>query len=910
MAFRAFYALPVNNFSTSDGQPTNVIHGFLSMLTTLVRTWEPTHIAVCFDISRRSFRTELYGDYKGTRDKTPEEFIGQIDLLKEVLEAANIVCLSKENYEADDLIATLATHASREKMECYIVTSDRDALQLVDDQVTVLMPQRGVSEMNAMDAEAVYKKYGVYPARYCDLAALVGEKSDNLIGVDKIGPKTAAKLIAEFDGLDNLLQRADEVKGVAGQNLRDSIERVRLNRQLNSLVRDLDLPISIADTRLRSSDGVKLNRLFDRLEFVSLRQRFFSVFPPGDLEEKQITIQVDKQICQPDDLSSWLEDHGSQPCGLVLCAQERWPYKVYGYAISDGKVTIWIEAGMMTDRDRKAFALWCADEKSEIIVHGSKNFYRICLAQGWQIRQPMMDTELAAYLLRPDQKDYDPADLAERYLNKTLLRSAESDGQMLPVFSEDCGQDEIDHASNCAYLLVELAPILEKALKDIDQLDLLRDIEMRLAALLAQMEYDGIEIDTKALDDLHNQYELSAHRAEKDAWEAVRLSLGIDSIDELEKQIIEQVYPEPKNGKPRKQTLNLKSSRQLQQIIFNRLQMPPLRKIRSGYSTDATTIEQIYLTHPHPFLKNLMDYREDLKLSQAVEGLAKAAMVDSDHSNRIHTTYIQTATATGRLSSAEPNLQNIPIRSEKGRKIRATFVSGSDYEGLMSADYSQIEMRVMAHVSDDKNLIESFKSGVDFHTVTAAKVFSIPVEQITAEQRNSVKQMNYGLAYGLSAYGLASRLKISNSQAMALVDGYFETFGAVRTYLNEVVDEARKVGYTESIFGRRRYLPDLANPDRYTRENAERMALNAPIQGSAADIIKVAMLKVDKALKAEKLKSRILLQIHDELVLEIAPGEADIAREIVTSQMAQAVELKVPLEVSVGYGANWLKAAH
>lgn len=875
MAFRAFYALPVESFRTATGQFTNAVHGFTSMLINLLRDYQPTHLAVCFDHSKETFRTAQYPEYKGTRQKTPEEFLGQIELITELLDALGIAHLDKEGVEADDLIATLSTASDARAWQTLIVSGDRDSFQLVNDRVTVLYPVRGVSELAQMTPAAIEAKYGVSPQRYRELAALVGESSDNLPGVPGVGPKTAAKWLAEYDGLDNLLARADQVRGKAGQSLRDHLDDVQRNNRLNLLLRDVDLPIDLDGLERAGADREAAHRVFDALEFRTLRERWFATFGSDQAEMPAQTPQVACRALEAGELADWLAEHAQGVTGVELRGEftpgggDVWVVVLAG---SDDQVC-WLDRRVMTPGDEQAWTSWLADDSRQKVMHGAKPQRLAARALGWRLAGLRCDTEVAAYLLRPDQRSYPVDDLAMRYLHLELRGDQPVPAQAPLDFGGD-QEEEYRQAGLRARVLIDLAEALRDELAEADRL--LDEVELPLQRVLSDMEARGIAVDGDELDRLYAAFDARVLQAQAGAWQAAG------------------------------REVNLASPKQLQDVLFNQLDLPRTKKIKSGYTTDAEALEMLYDRTGHPFLAHLLAHRDAIKLRQSVEGLRKAVQDDG----RIHTTFLQTIAATGRLSSADPNLQNIPIRTQLGRQIRAAFVAGQGFGGLMSADYSQIEMRVMAHASGDDQLIAAFRSGADFHTITAARVFRISPEEVTPDQRSSVKQMNYGLAYGLSAYGLSGRLGVSVGEAKELMADYFATFGEVQRYLADIVDQARQTGYTETILGRRRYLPDLTSSSRRLREMAERAALNAPIQGSAADIIKLAMLRTDDALRAAGARSCLLLQIHDELLLEIAPGEREQVEQIVRTQMGGAVELSVPLDVSVGFGPNWLAAAH
>ena len=880
VAYRAFFALPVANFSTTTGQHTNAVYGFTSMLINVLRDEQPTHLVVAFDVSRQTFRTESYPEYKANRSTSPEEFRGQVELIKEVLDALRIRHVQLDGYEADDIIATIATQAGFEGWETLICTGDRDAMQLVTDDVTVLYPMKGVSDLKRLTPAAVEERYLVTPARYPELAALVGETSDNLPGVPGVGPKTAAKWLAEHDGLENLLAHAEGVRGKAGESLREHLDGVKRNRRLNALVRDLDLPLGLADTERIDWDREAVHALFDSLEFRVLRERLIETLPAAAAEPEGGFV-VEGTVLAPGEATAWLAEHASELVGLVV--EGTWRAgtgDVAGFAVSalDGTAA-YLDVTELTPADDAAVAAWLADPARPKAMHDAKGPLEALWARGWDLHGLACDTQIAAYLLRPDQRTYDLGDLVVRHLKRELvLESAGvdpgSDQLMLGFESDDAdrGQD----AMVCARAVAELAGVLSAELDAAGGASLLEEVELPLQRTLAVMERIGIAMDTDALDALWSDFDTAVRAAEADAYGVL--------------------------GRP----VNLGSPKQLQTVLFDELDMPKTRRTRTGWTTDAEALEQLYVKTEHPFLEHLLRHRDQIRLRQTVEGLQKSVADDG----RIHTTYSQTVAATGRLSSTDPNLQNIPIRTEAGRRIREAFVVGKGYEALMSADYSQIEMRIMAHASGDAALIEAFASGRDFHTVTASRVFEVPTDGVTGEMRAKIKAMNYGLAYGLSAFGLSQQLHISTSEARGLMEEYFETFGHVRDYLAEIVNTARRTGFTETILGRRRYLPDLGSSNRQRREMAERMALNAPIQGSAADIIKVAMLDVESALDRECLASRMLLQVHDELVFEVAEGELAALEALVRAKMGAAVDLAVPLDVSIGVGRSWHDAAH
>jgi DNA polymerase-1 len=882
MAYRAFFAVPADRFRTSTGQVTNAVFGFTSMLINLLRDEAPTHLAVAFDLSRKTFRSEAFAGYKATRSATPDDFKGQVALIQEVLAVLGIPALTKENFEADDVIATLTTQAVVDDFEVLICTGDRDALQLVNDKVTVLYPKKGVSELTRYSPDAVEEKYGLTPAQYPDFAALRGDPSDNLPGIPGVGEKTAAKWIKQFGSLGELIDRVDEVKGKVGDALRASLDAVMLNRHLTELIRDVELEFVPSGLELRPWDRDAVHRLFDELEFRVLRDRLFATLSSAEPEADE-GFEVSGATLAVGTLAGWLAAHAGpgEPVGLsfrTTGASVQADLLAIAFAAADGEGT-YLDVSTMDESDDKALAAWLADVSVSKVGHALKVPLHAVLARGWTLSGLTMDTELAAYLVRPGQRSFELDDLVLRYLHRELRSETDSgDGQLslLDGGADDADQKAVQAELVRARAIAELAAALKKELNEIGAVELLGDIEMPLLEVITELEAAGIAVDVEQLTELEEHYAVRVRQAADEAYAVI--------------------------GKQ----INLGSPKQLQVVLFDELAMPKTKRTKTGYTTDAEALQGLFEKTEHPFLQFLLEHRDATRLRVTVEGLIKALADDA----RIHTTLHQTIAATGRLSSVDPNLQNIPVRTEEGRRIRDAFVVGNGYADLMTADYSQIEMRIMAHLSGDEGLIEAFNTGEDLHTFVASKAFSLPAEEVTPELRYRVKAMSYGLAYGLSAYGLAQQLRISNEEAKEQMDAYFGRFGGVRDYLQSVVVDAAKVGYTETIFGRRRYLPDLNSDNRQRREMAERMALNAPIQGSAADIIKVAMLNVHRALVVADLRSRVILQVHDELVLEVADGEHAELEALVRKEMGSAYELAVPLEVSVGYGKSWNEAAH
>lgn len=861
LAYRAFFALPVENFTTKDNQHTNAIYGFLSMLVNLIKAERPTHLVIAFDTSRHSFRTDEYPEYKATRSETPQEFRGQIPLLQDCLAAMSIPVLTKEGFEADDILATLSTQGAEQGYEVLVVSGDRDSIQLVNDDVTLLYPSvQGVSQLKRYDPATVQERYGVRPEQYPDIAALVGETSDNLPGVPKVGEKTAVKWLTQFGSLDELLDRSGEIKGVVGGNLRDHIEDVRRNRRLNRLLTDVELPLAPNDLAVAPIDAQAVRDIFARLEFRTLLPRVFEAVGAGEVADDPASAVVLPEPVQASaaDFVSWATALDAD-VAVRIVTQAGAPVRIGAATETELRETDWSADAADTLR------AWLASDAPKVL-HDAKSQVKALLRQGVQLGGLMYDTSLAGWLLRPSFPDKTLGDLVERYLGEKLPEADPT--QLVP-------ETEGATPSQEAWFVLRVANALREDIPE-SVAKVMVDIELPTLLTLADMEVAGVAVSHEVLSTFSGEL---ATRAEGLATEAFSV-VGRE--------------------------FNLGSPKQLQEVLFEDLQLPKTRKTKTGYSTDAAVLADLQESHPHPFLSLLLQHREATKLRQIIESLDSA--IGDDH--RVHTTYVQTGSQTGRLSSTDPNLQNIPVRTEESRRIRSAFQVGEGYEALLTADYSQIEMRIMAHLSGDEGLIEAFNSGEDLHRFVGARVFGVEPSDVTAAMRTKVKAMSYGLVYGLSAFGLSKQLRIEQSEAKQLMVEYFARFGAVRDYLRASVMKAKEVGYTETIFGRRRPFPDLASPNRVLRENAERAALNAPIQGSAADIMKIALLHIHADLRSEGLASRALLQIHDELVVEVAPGEWDATERIVRTRMGDAAELTVPLDVQVGRGADWNEAAH
>ncbi len=851
MAYRAFFALPAENFTTAQGQHTNAIYGFATMLISLIKEEKPTHIAVAFDVSRKTFRTEIFPEYKANRSKTPDEFRSQMSYLHELVSAFGIQQFEIEGYEADDIIATITKRAEKEKCEVLICTGDRDSFQLVNDQTTILYPKRGVSEMSRMTPEAVITKYGMSAEQYPDFAALRGDPSDNLPSVPGVGEKTAAKWIVDFGSLKNLLSNVDTLGGKVGQSLRDNIDNVIRNRELTQLVHDAPMDFQIDALLWSGPDEELVTPLFEKLEFRTLKERLAPLLKKSPEKSKStpsaetlFETPFDSSILTPEEATKRISEH----TGEIAIAFEVVEEKMHRYCVALNRQDSFIVHSSQ-------MGSWATDAKVSKIAHDAKS-----VARNYPLTSISFDTNLAAYLLNPGTRSLDFTDIIERWGDGTQI---------------DRGTPEAALHSR-ARLLFTLRDSLSKELKERELESLFNELEMPISELLATMENKGIAVDRKKLESLAVFFEKESAVQTKIAHEAVG------------------------------HEFNLASPKQLQVVLFDELKLPKTKKIKTGYTTDADALNWLFEKSKHPVLAAMLRVRETKKLGATVEGL----LAETTKANRIHTHFAQTVAATGRLSSVGPNLQNIPVRTEEGRQIRECFVAGSGYESLLTADYSQIEMRIMAHLSNDAALLKAFESGEDLHASVAGLVFGVKPSEVDPEMRRQMKAMSYGLAYGLSAYGLAAQLDLSASAAQDLMNKYFIRFGGIRDYLSDVVEQARIVGYTQTVMGRRRYLPDLSSDNRPRREIAERMALNAPIQGSAADIIKKAMLNVYSLMSEKKLKSQLLLQVHDELIFEVAPGEVETLTQVVRKGMGSAFELRAPLDVSIGIGSSWNEAAH
>ena len=934
LAFRAFFALPVDNFSTSSGQATTAVWGFATMLAQVIDAEKPDHLGVAFDVKGGTFRNEMLPQYKGTREAAPEELLTQLPLIQRMLTALGVTYIEKPGFEGDDVIATLATMGDKAGYHTLVLSGDRDAFQLVDDNVTVLYPGHHFKDLKHMTPQSIIDKYKVTPAQYPDLAALRGETADNIPGVPGVGDGFAAKWINQFGSLDGICEHADEIGGKKGESLRANIDQVKLNRKVNALVRDVDLGVDIEDLTFGTVDVAQIDALFKELEFgPRTKSRVLKTFNTGakasntsgagestnnEQNEQDSSLDLNlpepTSITAPEQFDEWVKAHrvevkvpgeiadftvsdygdGSQRhaiCGdavghawtVAAWGDER-PGRATAQAIAVATATSAAIVPLpITDTLRAQLARFLKSEHSRTIVHGYKELLHLLGAVDLDMDLPMFDTKLAGYLAQPDFHADSLKQAAEHFLDIHFTETEQPSQGTLDFDDDQVEEDPNEHRLRDLAIIRSLAVTLGPIIDEREQCWLMRAIELPVSRVLHGMEHTGAKVDSVRLVSMRDQFAAEARQAQEMAWEYAGTEI------------------------------NLQSPKQLQKVLFEDMGLKPTKRTKSGsYTTNAAALQDLYVKsvdneRANGFLGALLRHREINKLKQIVQTLIDATNTSDE---RIHTTFEQTVAATGRLSSVDPNLQNIPNRNAAGREIRGVFVPGEGYEALMSCDYSQVELRIMADLSDDEALIEAFRSGADFHKYVASMVYKLPVDQITGDQRSHVKAMSYGLAYGLSTYGLAQQLKIAPREAEALKNRYFDTFGKVHDYLESLVANAREKGYTETIFGRRRYFPALHSTNRVAREAAERAALNAPIQGSAADIMKIAMIRAEQTLAEAHVKSRIILQIHDELVVEIAPGEGDQVTELVRNAMEHAVDLAVPLDVSCGIGSDWQLAAH
>jgi DNA polymerase I len=911
LAYRAFFALP-EDLRTTTGQPTNAAYGFTSMVVKLLEEHRPDGIAAVFDRGRPAERTALVPAYKANRTESPDQFKSQLPLIDEVLASLSIPRVDLEGQEADDLIASYAERAKGDGWDVLVVTGDRDLFQLVDPHVRVLYTRRGISDTIVMDEAEVQAKYGIPPASYPMLAALRGDPSDNIPGVPGVGDKTASGLLAAWGDLDGIYANLDQLRGKkVPAMLAEHRDAVYASRQVTTVSRDLPLPRPVEDLRMGDIDADAVRRLFATLEFRSLWDRLNETVLGAQAQAQATGFDAEPRRAVAGALATWL---GALPTGQPVAVVPTTtgplpdPEPVAIALAAAGADPVTARVADLDDADRAALAdLLTGRRGNAMWVHDGKRLHHFARVAGLgPAATPVIDTELWAYILDPQERTYELDRLALAHLNKRLATEAEiaateavdgGAGQLGLLFDDgaavgadggaDGGADDEGWRDRAlrAQALFELAEVLDAEVTQRGQADLLRRIEVPLIAGLADLERVGITVDGAVLAELGDRLAAEVSTAREAASHAL-------AIDERDLSAFEDLG-------------FLDSPKKLQALLFDALALKKTKRIKTGWSTDAAELAKI--TEEHPVIPAILAYREFSKLKGTyIDPLL--AIVGGPHRRRVHAELNQTVAVTGRLSSQNPNLQNIPIRTDLGRQIRRAFVPGEGFDALLVADYSQIELRVMAHLSGDEGLLAAFGSGEDIHATTASMVFGIGIDEVTNAQRSKIKGMTYGLAYGLSSFGLAQQLSIGRDEAQELMDAYFARFPGVRDYLYGGVEEARRTGYTETLTGRRRYLPDLMSDNRQRRQMAERMALNAPIQGTAADIMKIAMNDVRAAMAEAGLRSQLLLQVHDELVCETVDTEADALRTLLVDRMAGVIELAVPLEVDTAIGPSWAEA--
>lgn len=843
---RAFFALPP--LMNKRGVHTGAVYGLCNMLLRLLEEVQPKYMAVAFDKSRKTFRTEMYADYKGQRKPTPSELSEQFPLAAKVLEAMNIRVLELDNYEADDIIGTFAVHAPQE-IEVIIVTGDRDELQLLDKRTRVFYTKKGISDIKVYDEAVFADDYeGLVPAQLIELKGLMGDTSDNIPGVPGVGPKTALKLIKEYGSVEGVLENIDKISGKALKSrLSENKEQALLSKKLATIFTDVPVELNMAAYEL---GGMREDArgIMQDLEFRNMYERFAAVLSndTGDFTMfgEVVGGKAERHILQqPQEASRLLAQMKGRTVSFSVTGGGLLPNEYFTNAEIFHNGTVYV----LEERSScwQQFYDWLQDAEQKKITCNSKEIYKIGRCMHLMPQGIVGDVALAAYLDEPGHTSYELEALAVRYLGQKY----ENESEAIALLSE----------------------LLQDRLRDHQQLELYTSLELPLAAVLAEMEYNGIKPDMEMLEQLSEDMSFR--------------------IDKLEKQAREQAGED----------FNLKSPKQLGTVLFEKLQLPVIKKTKTGYSTDVKVLEE--LEGKHPIISTILEHRKLAKLqSTYLDGLRPLV---NPATGRIHTHFQQTVTVTGRLSSTDPNLQNIPARTEEGRQIREIFVPGEGYDCLMSCDYSQVELRILACIAKDRLLLESFRHGQDVHARTAAEVFGLPIDEVTGQMRTRAKAVNFGIVYGISDFGLAKQLGITRKEAAGYISSYFERYTGVKEYMDNIVQTARTQGYVATLMGRRRYLPDIRNSNFNLRSFAERTAINMPIQGTAADIMKLAMLRVAAALKEQGLRTRILLQVHDELVLEVPEEEKEAAAVLVRQAMESAVQLEIPLAAEVKFGRNW-----
>ena len=858
LVYRAFFALPL--LQTKQGLYTNAVYGFTTMLMKVLADEQPDYVAVAFDKSKKTFRHEYYSDYKGRREKTPQELAEQFSHVHEILAALQIPVVEAEGYEADDLIGTLAAKAQAEQVRPIIVSGDADVFQLVDLPAEVIFTRRGITQVERYNEKALREKYGLTARQFIDFKGLKGDTSDNIPGVPGVGEKTAQKLLRQFGSLEEIYAHLDQLKGKLRERLEEYQQQAFLSRELATIVTNVPLAFKLQQFQRREPQIDILRKIFLQLEFKSLLDKL----PVSQAQAKgQIATEAYRQITL-DELLTLLasQQQNAAVAILPLPVEASWQNPIRGFTLSTPEETVYLP--LTCEQERSAALLALINVPFSILTYDSKAWINICWSlTGLEPTNPLFDAALAAYLLDPLENGYPPQKLAENYLERHLPE--------LPGKKETDLACENNYACAAVRTLYDLHDVLMKKLQDFGLEKLYCQLELPLARVLARMERLGVAVDEKMLGRLQEEFK--------------------QRISVLETEIYTLAG----------EKFNLNSPKQLGTILFEKLGLPALKKTKTGYSTSAQVLEE--LAPNHEIVAKVLQYRTLIKLlSTYLNGLAKLI---NPVTKRIHTTFKQTVTATGRLSSAEPNLQNIPIRLEEGRRIRRAFVPGDAGKVLLSADYSQIELRVMAHISGDQVLINAFCAEEDIHRRTAAEVFGVPPAQVTRELRERAKAVNFGIIYGISDYGLSRQLGITRQEARSYIERYFKRLPGVRAYMEGIVVEAKEKGYVTTILNRRRYLPDINARNFNQRTFAERTAINTPIQGSAADIIKIAMLNIEKKLSPFGEKARMILQVHDDLIFEVDKDVLNEVAAVVRTEMENAFQLVVPLTVDVKAGSNW-----
>ncbi len=871
LANRAFYALPLLN--NKQGIFTNAVYGFTQILLKILEEEKPDKILVAFDAGKQTFRHTDYTEYKGKRLRTPSELSGQFPMLKELLDAFNIRYYEQENYEADDIIGTISKHAEKEQINTIIYTGDKDLLQLVSDKVSVYLTKKGITEIEAFGPKELYDRYQLKPEQIVDLKGLMGDPSDNIPGVPGVGEKTALKLLHQFETIEKLYEHLNEITGKLQEKLSNNKESAYLSKQLATIYREMEISLLLEDLNKSEWDEKKLFELFAKWDFNSLIDRL-GIKKEAKIQQKEIEEELSIESVTEQRKNEWnalFQTEKSLAVHFEIKGDSVQQYEIIGLALSNGNRQIFISKEEMINW--KQLLDWLADEDKHKLVYDAKKTEVVLFWNHIKIKGIHFDLLLATYLLNPSDGTTTLSDIAKQYEGITLQDDDEIYGKGAKYAIPDL--DTVSqHVTKKANIIWSLAPQINEKLKESDLDSLLYELELPLSGVLALMEEEGVGINIERLQEMGIEFE--------------------NQLSQLTEQIYELAGTE----------FNINSPKQLGEILFDKLQLPIIKKTKTGYSTNAEVLEK--LESQHPIIGLILHFRQLGKLkSTYIEGLLK---VVHPVTKKIHTSFNQAITATGRLSSTEPNLQNIPIRLEEGRKIREAFIPSKKDWLILAADYSQIELRVLADISEDKNLIAAFNDGMDIHTKTAMDVFGVKEDDVTSLMRRQAKAVNFGIVYGISDYGLSQNLNISRKEAGEFIERYFSVFAGVKEYMHQIVDQAKKDGYVTTLLNRRRYLPDIYSSNFNIRSFAERTAMNTPIQGTAADIIKLAMIKMDEALKKNELQSKMLLQVHDELIFEVHPEEKEILATLVREVMESALQLKVPLKVDLNIGENWYQA--